>query len=1101
MLRRIRAFLCMAVFLITTSVQGYCAPSAYINIVGKSVRLSTAPIEADGTVFYPIAEIAKALGMTVSGGGSAITAEVNDHCAEFTAESSTAVVDMVTVSARCPYVRNNDIMVEEDFFLNYMKYMGFVFEKREVLTVTQVSEITEPEDTPTEDEFYSSLETDCELIGEEQLFTATKTGSISAVKTDIDDLDGYTKALTVTTTKEPTAVYDYQLIMTPKADLPSGRFALVSYYARALEISDESGCAYIGPCYEQKTGDYKKAGSANQEIAQDGWSRHWLLLSAGSLDFTRNGSQFNIRLGYKPQTVQIAGLRVMRLAADYTKEDVSYSGKAENTYFGREDGALWRDEALDRIEKYRVCDIKVTAKNENGNPVQGAAVDLKMNKNEFMFGTAVHDNLLQASTAANASEKSKKYAEKVEKYFNTVVFDTAGKWNKIEENRAVYASGIYNWAAERGIDVRGHALFWDGPEHYSASFAAARQNMTDEEQFWRVEEHINENMTYFGDRIGQWDLLNEPLANRTIINRVGMAKTAELFKCAKAIEPTVSLYVNETGINGNHTNWQQVKKLRNFVSRLKENGAPIDGIGVQAHCGNALRYPQEFYNQLDYLAEAADEIAVTEYDFTVSDESLAADNLRDMLIAAYSQPKCTGFLTWGFWDDQHWKNNAPFFDSSWNEKEALSVWKELVLGEWKTSKSGVTDADGVFETRGHRGEYTVTVTHGENTASAVFDTKSGGNVYVTVSDGGIEIAADSIPQEKQLLDQTQYLKLRTNLNTGEKMPVYQQPEEYDESITQGAAAGVQGVWVYDDFTDYGTDGKDEEGRYINPVCDENVWGRWYGEEAAAKRGTVLSETDGEIYLSFYRQNNPIVLKSKISRVLQPNCFAIDTENRGYKMSLRFYIPFGDKQIGLRYGRYAAFALAQNANDESEAFCGIYSNSAKPQKPMLKYGGKQTELCENVWYDLELHLIPDGMGGMIIGGSLSDGNNKVELDEGRTVLDDDLRFLNMTVNCYNSETYTRAAFYLSKIEFCETDYTKPVSIDGQTAEFISDSDRLAAAAVYEKQSGKLLEAKLKDAPQGEETRITLDTALDTGVFARAFLWEHNLSPYAAATTEK
>lgn len=1101
MMKKFAAVLCIISLLLTCCVPVYCAQASYIIIEDRKEKLTTAPVQNGNTVYYPIGEISKKLQMTVAAdsNGAKITVSVNGHSMEFNAGSDSATVDMVQVPAKSPFVRNGDIMVEESFFTEYMKYLEFPCVLSETLNFTSIPEIIPSAERETEEEFYSKLKTDGELISENQLFSAAVIGGakISVQSVSADDLDGYDTALKVTTLNEPTAVYDYQLKMTPKADLPQGRFGLVMYYAKALETSDESGYAYAGPCYEQKTGAHTKAGSTNHEITQDGWSKHYLLLSANSLDYTKDGSQFNMRFGYKPQSVLITGLKAVLLDAGYTKEDVTYNKTESNTYFGRGENALWRDEAFKRIEKYRKKNISVTVTDKDGVPLENVSIKAHQQKNEFMFGTAVHNNLLQASTAENASEKSKKYAECVGKYFNTVVFDTAGKWNTIEKNRAVYATGIYNWANARNINVRGHALLWDNYSYYSDSFNEAWQYMTNEERFTRVDEHINENMTYFGNTILQWDLLNEPLANRNLINRIGFEKTAQLFNTAKKAAPEVSLYINETGINGSNSNWQQVKKLRSFTENLKQSGAAIDGIGIQAHCGGALRYPQEFYNQLDYLAEAVDEIAVTEYDFNVTDEQLAADNLRDMLIAAYSHPKCTGFLTWGFWDGQHWQNNAPFFDINWNEKKALAVWDNYVNHEWKTDADGLTNENGRYVFSGHKGEYELTVTYNGMTATADFDTNSSGTVNVIIGNT-ITIEPDSIPQTKASLLAKNYLKRRTDIKTGETVSAYQLPEEYDKSIIAGKNAGIAGVLAADDFESYGTDGKNENGKYVNPVTDENIWGQWYNTEASQKRGTVLTEQDGRLCLAFYRQNNPLVLKSRISRMLRANCFELDTSETGYNFNACFQIPKGDKSVGIRSGRYAEFALGKTADDTGKAFAGVYSNTVNTEKPILKYAdGGQITLKENTWYNLSLSLVPDGMGGVLIGGTLQYDGNTVQLEKRNMAIGNGLRFLNMTVNCYTSEIYTRSVFYLDSIEFKEAGYTAPIEFDGKNVTFNGEASQIVAAAVYDKESGQLETVRLKETADGEPTVIALEKELGEKNIMRAFLWRKTMQPAAYA----
>ncbi len=58
-------------------------------------------------------------------------------------------------------------------------------------------------------------------------------------------------------------------------------------------------------------------------------------------------------------------------------------------YLGQELGALWREEAYKRIEKYRKNDVSIVVKKENGEVVNNAKVKISMKKNDFKFGTSI----------------------------------------------------------------------------------------------------------------------------------------------------------------------------------------------------------------------------------------------------------------------------------------------------------------------------------------------------------------------------------------------------------------------------------------------------------------------------------------------------------------------------------------------------------------------------------------------------------------------------------------------------------------------------------------------------------------------------------------
>ncbi|MBC7942275.1 MAG: hypothetical protein H7Z19_21400 [Chitinophagaceae bacterium] len=112
------------------------------------------------------------------------------------------------------------------------------------------------------------------------------------------------------------------------------------------------------------------------------------------------------------------------------------------------------------------------------------------------------------------------------------------------------------------------------------------------------------------------------------------------------------------------------------------------------------------------------------------DEALQADYTRDFLIALYSHKAVTGFIMWGFWESAHWKPAAAMFRSDWSEKPNLQVWKDLVLGAWKTRLDGVSSAQGELDVRGHHGRYRVTASVNGKTVSREFDLAPGGGRVV-----------------------------------------------------------------------------------------------------------------------------------------------------------------------------------------------------------------------------------------------------------------------------------------------------------------------------------------------------------------------------------
>ena len=765
---------------------------------GEIIKLEHSPVIKDGTVFLPAREVFEALGMTVEWDGEtqSVTASANDFSFVLRIDSANIRADGVEAELSKPvFVQNGTAYVSTQLFDDYMQYCTSkpVWEGKNTMCLEKP--VIQTEEAFDQQKVLASLTGGETVLDMNDVFSAKANSDKLKLATVNVSGQEFKTALEAQTLEQPSNIYDIQLVMKPKMDILAGEVAVLSYYGRKISTTDESGMGYVGPCYEENYGDYTKLASLTQELDEN-WTKYYVLLAPRIKNFPKDKAQFTLRFGFKMQTVQIAGLKITNYHNLYKYEDVAPKAEPTDTYKGIEDGALWRQKAMERIEKYRTRDITVNVKSENGTPIYDAAVNVDMTKNEFMFGTAVHNTFLQYGT----SEKAVNYRNAVLDLFNTVVYGTAGKWPTNEPNKGVYASGILNWANENNITVRGHALFWDQIKYLPPTLQSAYPYMSDEQLKDRITEHVNDVMTQFKGSIPQWDVLNEPLNNNIMLRRLGYGEIVRHFNLAKAIDPDASLYVNETGIAGRKAHWSNVYKLYDLVTEAKNNGAAIDGIGIQAHCGGSMNYPQEFYNQLDYLASAVDEIAVTEYDFTPVNESMEAPYLRDMLIVAYSHPKCTGFITWGFWDQQHWKNHAPLYKSDWTPRDTVAVWKKYVQGEWETHESGKTDKDGMFKVRGHRGEYDVTVSYaGKTCTGRLLVTENGENtVNVTVGANGISMKSSDVPKANRDVDVNGLYKYRTDYTvdengavtgSGEKYELTKMPWDFDTEIISAAESG------------------------------------------------------------------------------------------------------------------------------------------------------------------------------------------------------------------------------------------------------------------------------------------------------------------------
>ncbi len=133
----------------------------------------------------------------------------------------------------------------------------------------------------------------------------------------------------------------------------------------------------------------------------------------------------------------------------------------------------------------------------------------------------------------------------------------------------------------------------------------------------------------------------------------------------------------------------------------------VDGLGNQAHfqC-SFLPSPEDLLRVTDRFTAVVPKQVVTEFDIVANgDEPLAADYLRDSLIACFSHPAYDWFLLWGYWEGAHWLPEAALWKKDWSPKASALAWEEWVGNHWHTRLTLTRDATGMVKWRSFEGTY------------------------------------------------------------------------------------------------------------------------------------------------------------------------------------------------------------------------------------------------------------------------------------------------------------------------------------------------------------------------------------------------------------
>ena len=160
---------------------------------------------------------------------------------------------------------------------------------------------------------------------------------------------------------------------------------------------------------------------------------------------------------------------------------------------------------------------------------------------------------------------------------------------------------IVNFALRHDMEVRGHTLAW----HSQTSQWVHNGNYSKEEMLAILKNHIFKVVGHWKGKITEWDVVNEVMAENqgrgvgqgyqlrgkasgqesVWYDRCGEEFIDSAFVWAHQADPDAILYINDYNIGhwDNHYESGKTHAIYNLAKRLKEDGIPIHGVGMQMH--------------------------------------------------------------------------------------------------------------------------------------------------------------------------------------------------------------------------------------------------------------------------------------------------------------------------------------------------------------------------------------------------------------------------------------------------------------------------------------------------------------------------------------
>jgi endo-1,4-beta-xylanase len=262
---------------------------------------------------------------------------------------------------------------------------------------------------------------------------------------------------------------------------------------------------------------------------------------------------------------------------------------------------------------------------------------------------------------------------------NMLVCTYSMKWRQLEPEPGQFtfkrSDPYVDFAEQHGMQFRGHALVWE------RQLPPWLPDALKSDGFSAFERHIRGVAKHYAGRMHSWDVVNETvlpeqgrsdrLKNNIFLETLGPSYIEAAFRIAHEADPGALLYCNSNpapyGRAHDRAHFEGVIAL---LDRLKSQGAPVHGLGLQGHL--AAAYDDRFDDRtLSWFFEEASamslQIMITELDVTdkwmpaglpLRDQKVAA-TYRRFLDIALAFPAVKAVLTWGLTDRYTGLNRWP----------------------------------------------------------------------------------------------------------------------------------------------------------------------------------------------------------------------------------------------------------------------------------------------------------------------------------------------------------------------------------------------------------------------------------------------------------
>lgn len=239
-------------------------------------------------------------------------------------------------------------------------------------------------------------------------------------------------------------------------------------------------------------------------------------------------------------------------------------------------------------------------------------------KNTFLVGVALN--------TAQFTDTDPRATALIAREFDSATAENAMKWDGLEPRNNEFdfeeADQFIAFCERHQLVVIGHNLCWHAQLPAWVSRPEPGQAaLTRDVLLARVKNHVQTVARHFKGRVRGWDVVNEAindgdgqLRSSVFLRVIGKEYLALAFKWAHEADPDAELYYNDYNLDADD---KKRAAALDLVKYLREQGAPIHGIGLQGHYNLTTPTAAKIDETIQLFADLGLKVHITELDVEV----------------------------------------------------------------------------------------------------------------------------------------------------------------------------------------------------------------------------------------------------------------------------------------------------------------------------------------------------------------------------------------------------------------------------------------------------------------------------------------------------